>query len=127
MLKDDDKKLVLDYLYKQSLVKIHAKYSIKKKGTAKIKQKAVKMAKKELKNMNDEELIKLFKIISFKEVEKYLRHSMKHSLVFDWVNGSPEKRDIRICEWAHIKISSMTEDELISLYKKLGMTYFPKN
>ncbi len=127
MLKDDDKKLVLDYLYKQCIVKINAKYSVKKRDPAEIKRKAAEMASKELNCMSEEELVKLFKIIAFKEIEKYLQHTVKHSLVFNWVNGPDDKRDVRICEWSHVKINSMSEEELISLYKKLGITYLPQD
>ena len=123
MLKDDDKKLVLDYLYKQCIVKINAKYSLKKRDAAEIKQKAISMARKELKNMKQKELIKLFKIVSIKEVEKYLTHILKNSLVLNWVNGTPEKRDMRISELVNMKMHNMTQDELVAIYKKLGLTF----
>ena len=123
MLKDDDKKLVLDYLYKQCIVKINAKYSLKKRDAAEIKQKAISMARKELENMKQKELIKLFKIVSIKEVEKYLTHTLKNSLVLHWVNGTPEKRDMRISELVNMKMHNMSQDELVAIYKKLGLTF----
>jgi predicted XRE-type DNA-binding protein len=123
MLKDDDKKLVLDYLYKQCIVKINAKYSLKKRDAAEIKQKAISMARKELKNMKQKELIKLFKIVSIKEVEKYLTHILKNSLVLNWVNGTPEKRDMRISELVNMKMHNMSQDELVAIHKKLGLTF----
>lgn len=123
MLKDDDKKLVLDYLYKQCIVKINAKYSLKKRDAAEIKQKAISMARKELKNIKQKELIKLFKIVSIKEIEKYLTHTLKNSLVLNWVNGSPEKRDMRISELVNMKMHNMSQDELVAIYKKLGLTF----
>lgn len=123
MLKDDDKKLVLDYLYKQCIVKINAKYSLKKRDAAEIKRKAISMARKELENMKQKELIKLFKIVSIKEVEKYLTHIIKNSLVLNWINGTPEKRDMRISELVNMKMHNMSQDELVDTYKKLGLTF----
>jgi hypothetical protein len=73
--------------------------------------------------MSTKERIEIYSKLLEKEIINYLIDNINHSLVLDWVNGSPEKREMRINEYAQNQYRLLSKAEKIAICEKLKLTY----
>lgn len=117
MLKGKERQMVLDYLYQECVVNSLDSSAIRKKMTCKIESQL------RYEHISSQERIQIYNKIISKKIIKYLIDNITHSLALDFVNGSPEKRDFRIKEWAENKYKTMSKQEKIAICEILGFKY----
>ena len=103
-------KLVFNYLEKK-----HTKISLFRKNKAEAKRLAY-IEYDELTEGQKKSIVKNL-IIS------YLVDNVSHSLTFSWVNGSPEKRRMRILEYVNSKYNRMDSEEREIIVEKILDNY----
>ena len=103
-------KLVFNYLEKK-----HTKISLFRKNKAEAKRLAY-IEYDELTEGQKKSIVKNL-IIS------YLVDNVSHSLTFSWVNGSPEKRRMRILEYVNSKYNKMDSEEREIIVEKILDNY----
>jgi hypothetical protein len=117
MLKGKERQMVLDYLYQECLVKSHDEFVVRRKMTCKIESQL------RYEHISKKERIEIYNKIIGKKIINYLVENVSNSLAIDSVNGSPEKRKMRIEEWASSKYQNMPKNERVAICEKLGFKY----
>lgn len=80
-------------------------------------------ATKKYKQMSDMDIIKTYKKYLNSEIVKYIANDLDKSMVMYWVNGAPEKRNMRISEYANHKALNLSKFEKIAICDKLGLEF----
>lgn len=119
MLKGKERKIVLDCLYQESLTiaQKHTKIEGDAKRTAKLESQ---LRYERLTNRERRQIY--FNFIS-KKITKYIADDISKSATMYWVNGGPQKREMRIDEYAHYAFARMPENQKIAICEKLGFKY----
>ena len=117
MLKGKERQMVLDYLYQESLINSRDFFATRKKMTCKIESQL------RYEHISGKERIEIYNKIINKKIINFLIECMSQSLSMDYVNGSPEKRKMRITEWATNKYQNMPKNEKIAICEKMGFKY----
>ena len=103
-------KLVFNYLEKK-----HTKISLFRKNKAEAKR----LAYIEYDELTEEQKKSIVKNL----IISYLVDNVSHSLTFSWVNGSPEKRRMRILEYVNSKYNRMDSEEREIIVEKILDNY----
>jgi hypothetical protein len=110
--------VLISYIYDRVLSTRPAKFVIKEK----IQSELISLSYYE--SMTYEEKITLYKKIVDRHIFDYLLNKLENESMFMFfVNGSPEKRRMRIAEYVNHQIRSMEVFEKKEFYKKLGFKY----
>lgn len=117
MLKTKERRMVLDYLYQECVVASQVPSEILKRTGCMLE------AKMKYESLSTKERIEIYSQLLEEEIMKYLIENIHNSLVLDWVNGSPEKREMRINEYARNQYRSLSKAEKIAICEKLKLTY----
>ena len=117
MLKTKERQMVLDYLYQECVVVSQVSSEVLRKTGCMLE------AKMKYESMTTKEKIEIYSKLLDEKIKNYLIHNVTHSLTFDWVNGSPEKREIRIQEYVTNFFCSMSKSEKVAISEKLGLIY----
>ena len=119
MLKGKERQIVLDCLYQESLknAKMHNTAIEEAKRTAKLQ------AKLRFDHLSEREIRQIYSNFIYKEIVKYIEKDISGSSTMYWVNGGPEKRKMRIKEYAHYAFMRMPENQKIAICGKLGYKY----
>jgi len=117
MLKGKERQIVLDYLYQECVANSLDSFEIRKKMTCKIESQL------RYEHISGKERIEIYNKIINKKIINYLINNITHSLAIDFVNGSPDKRDFRIKEWAENKCKNMPKAEKIAICEIIGFKY----
>jgi hypothetical protein len=92
-------------------------FAIRRKMTCKIESQL------RYEHISSKERIEIYNKIINKKIINYLIDNITHSLAIDFVNGSPDKRDFRIKEWAENKCNNMPKSEKVAICEILGFKY----
>lgn len=103
-------KLVFNYLEQK-----HTKINLFRRN----KDEAKRLAYMEYDELSDEQKKSIVKNLTI----SYLIDNVSHSLTFSWANGSPEKRRIRILEYATSKYNKMDSEEREIIVDKIIDSY----
>ena len=117
MLKGKERQMVLDYLYQECVVASQVPSEVLKKSGCMIE------AKMKYEKMSEKERVGIYVKLLEEKIINYLIESISCSLVLDWVNGSPEKRAMRIKEYASTQYKSLSKLEKIAICEKLNVRY----
>lgn len=117
MLKRKERQMVLDYLYQECVVASQVPSEVLKKSGCMIE------AKMKYEKMSEKEIIGIYSKLLEKKITNYLINSMRNSLVMDWVNGCPAKREMRIKEYAQNQYKALSKSEKIAICEKLDIRY----
>lgn len=119
MLKEKERKIVLDCLYQESLrnAKMHNTTIEDSQRTAKLE------AKLRFDHLSENEIRQIYSNFIYKEIVKYIEEDISQSSTMYWVNGGPEKRKMRIKEYAHYAFRRMPENQKIAICGKLKYKY----
>ena len=117
MLKGKERHMVLDYLYQECLINSRDFFASRKKMTCKIESQL------RYEHISGKERIEIYNKIIKKKIINFLIECMSQSLSMDYVNGSPDKRKMRINEWATNKYQNMPKNEKIAICEKMGFKY----
>ena len=117
MLKGKERQIVLDYLYQECVANSLDSFEIRKKMSCKIESQL------RYEHISGKERIEIYNKIINKKITEYLINNISHSLAIDFVNGSPDKRDFRIKEWAENKCKNMPKAEKIAICEIIGFKY----
>ena len=117
MLKRKERRMVLDYLYQECVVASQVPSEILKRTGCMLE------AKMKYESLSTKERIEIYSQLLEKKIINYLIENINHSLVLDWVNGSPEKRKMRINEYAQNQYRLLSKAEKIAICEKLKLTY----
>ena len=117
MLNGKERQMVLDYLYQECIMNSRDFFATRKKMTCKIESQL------RYEHISGKERIEIYKKIINKKITEYLINNISHSLAIDFVNGSPDKRDFRIKEWAENKCKNMSKAEKIAICELIGFKY----
>jgi len=119
MLKGKERKIVLDCLYQEI-------YTERRKSglfpvPAEIEARIQSQLKYE--NISHAQRVQIYYNFISKKITKYIADDISKSATMYWVNGSPQKREMRIQEYAHYAFARMPENEKIAICEKLGYVY----
>lgn len=117
MLKRKERRMVLDYLYQECVVASQVPSEVLKRTGCMLE------AKMKYESMSTKERIEIYSQLLEKEIINYLIKNINNSLVLDWVNGSPEKREIRINEYAQNQYRLLSKAEKVAICEKLELRY----
>lgn len=119
MLKGKERQIVLDCLYQESLTiaQKHTKIEGDAKRTAKLESQL------RYERLTNRERRQIYFNFICKKITKYIADDISKSATMYWVNGAPEKRNIRIQEYAHYAFARMPENQKIAICEKLGFKY----
>ena len=117
MLNGKERQMVLDYLYQECVMNSRDFFASRKKMTCKIESQL------RYEHISGKERIESYNKIINKKIVNFLIECMSQSLSMDYVNGSPEKRKMRITEWATNKYQNMPKNEKIAICEKMGFKY----
>ena len=119
MLKGKERQIVLDCLYQEIY-----EHEMRKSGFAtRSAMIAKEQCKLEYKKISDRQRIEIYSEFVQKEIIKYIKKDMQKSNTMYWVNGSPEKRDMRIEEYARYAYHKMEKNQKIAICFKLGYRF----
>ena len=114
MLKTKERRMVLDYLYQECVVASKDPSEVLKRTGCMIE------AKMKYESMSSKEQVKMYKVLLEKEIVNYFLKNLRDSLTMNWVNGSPDKREARIREYAINQYNNLSKTEKIAICEKLG-------
>ena len=117
MLKGKERQIVLDYLYQECVMNSRDFFASRRKMTCKIESQL------RYEHISGKERVEIYNKIIKKKIINFLIECMSQSLSMDFVNGSPEKRKMRINEWATNKYQNMPKNEKIAICEKMGFKY----
>lgn len=119
MLKEKERQIVLDCLYQESLV--IAKKNTKSEADAKRTAKLESQLRYE--HLSSRERRQIYYEFICKKITKYIADDINKSNTMYWVNGDPEKRHMRIQEYARYAFARMPVNQKIAICNKLGYKY----
>ena len=110
---------MLDCLYQESLTiaQKHTKIEGDAKRTAKLESQL------RYERLTNRERRQIYFNFICKKITKYIADDISKSATMYWVNGAPEKRNMRIQEYAHYAFARMPENQKIAICEKLGFKY----
>ena len=117
MLTGKERQMVLDYLYQECVVASEVHSEVLKRTGCMLE------AKMKYESMSTKERVGIYSELLDGEIKKYLINNLKHSLVLDWVNGTPQKRDMRIKEYVSNQFYSLSKAEKVAICEKLNLRY----
>jgi hypothetical protein len=117
MLKGKERQMVLDYLYQECIKNSKDSFMSRKKMTCKIESQW------NYESLSNKERVHIYNAIISQKIITYLKENVINSLAIDFVNGSPEKRKIRIEEWASNKYKTMSKAEKVAICEIIGFKY----
>ena len=117
MLKGKERQMVLDYLYQECVVASQVPSEVLKKSGCMIE------AKMKYEKMSEKERIGIYVKLLEKKIINYLIENVSNSLAMEWTNGSPQKREMRIYEWAQNKYKNISKSEKIAICEILNIKY----
>ena len=117
MLTGKERQMVLDYLYQECVNASHVHSEILKRAGCMLE------AKMKYENMSKKEKIEIYGKLLDGEIRKYLINNLKRSLVLHWVNGAPEKREMRIKEYVSNQFYSLSKAEKVAICGRLNLRY----
>lgn len=119
MLKEKERQIVLDCLYQESLVvaKQHTNVLEDAQRTARLE------AKLKLDHLTEKQKKYIYYNFISKQITKYIVEDTNASNTMYWVNGSPQKREMRIQEYARYAYARMPTNQKIAICGKLGYKY----
>lgn len=74
-------------------------------------------------NLSEQGKVKIYRKAIQPKIIKYLISELTESLLFSEVNGQPEKRNLRIREYAKYQYDNMLKAQKIAICEKLGLMY----
>ena len=74
-------------------------------------------------NISHRQRINIYYNFISKKITKYISDDISKSATMYWVNGGPQKRKMRIDEYAHYAFARMPENQKIAICEKLGYKY----
>jgi hypothetical protein len=119
MLKGKERKIVLDCLYQEIY-----KNEMRKSGFA-ARSAMIAKVESQLKyeNIPHSQRIDIYYNFISKKIIKYIEKDLLKSNTMYWVNGSSDKRDMRIEEYARYAFARMPKNQKIAICLKLGYKY----
>lgn len=117
MLKRKERRMVLDYLYQECVVASQVPSEVLKRTGCMLE------AKMKYESLSTKERIEIYSQLLEEEIINYLIKNVNNSLVLDWVNGSPQKREMRINEYARNQYRLLSKAEKIAICEKLELRY----
>jgi hypothetical protein len=117
MLRGKERQMVLDYLYQECVVASEVHSEILKRTGCMLE------AKMKYESMSKKEKIHTYNQLLEKKIMNYLIQNVSNSLVLNWVNGSPDKRKMRIEEYAQNQYRLLSKAEKVAICEKLGLLY----
>lgn len=119
MLKEKERQIVLDCLYQEIY-----EHEMRKSGFAtRSAMIAQKQCELKYENISHRQRIKIYSDFIEREIIKYIKKDLQKSNTMYWVNGSPEKRDMRIAEYARYAYNKMAKNQKIAICFKLGYKF----
>jgi hypothetical protein len=115
MLKGKERQIVLDCLYQEIY-----EHEMRKSGFA-ARSAMIAKTQSQLKyeNISHRQRVEIYSKFIQKEIIKYIKKDLQKSNSMYWVNGSPEKRDMRIEEYARYAYARMPKNQKIAICLKL--------
>ena len=117
MLTGKERQMVLDYLYQECVVASEVHSEVLKRTGCMLE------AKMKYESMSTKERIEIYGQLLKKEIINYLIKNMNNSLVLDWVNGTPQKREMRIREYVNTQFHSLSKAEKVAICGRLNLRY----
>lgn len=119
MLKGKERQIVLDCLYQEMYAN-----EMRKSGFA-ARSAMIAKTESQLKyeNISHSQRIDIYHNFISKKITKYIEQDILKSNTMHWVNGSPDKRSMRIKEYARYSYSRMPINQKIAICIKLGYKY----
>ena len=117
MLERKERQMVLDYLYQECIKNSKDSFVTRRQMTCKLESKW------KYETLSDKQKNKIYHTIIQEKIKLYLEENVLKSLAIDSVNGSPEKRRMRIQEWADNKYRTMSKAEKVAICEILGFKY----
>ena len=119
MLEKKERQIVLDCLYQEIY-----EHEMRKSGFAG-RSAMIAQTESQLKyeNISDRQRVDIYFNFISKKITKYIADDISKSATMYWVNGAPEKRNMRIQEYAHYAFARMPENQKIAICEKLGFKY----
>jgi len=119
MLTGKERQIVLDCLYQEIY-----EHEMRKSGFA-VRSSMIAKTESQLKyeNISHRQRINIYYNFICKKITKYIADDISKSATMYWVNGGPQKRKMRIDEYAHYAFARMPENQKIAICEKLGYKY----
>ena len=119
MLTGKERKIVLDCLYQEKYEREmrNSGFAVRSSMIAKSESQL------EYENMSDRQRVNIYYNFISQKITKYIRDDIEKSGALYWVNGTPEKRKMRIKEYAHYAYARMPVNQKIAICNKLGYRY----
>ena len=119
MLKGKERQIVLDCLYQEIY-----EHEMRKSGFA-VRSSMIAKTESQLKyeNISHRQRVEIYYNFISKKITKYIADDISKSATMYWVNGGPQKRKMRIQEYAHYAFVRMPENQKIAICNKLGYKY----
>ena len=119
MLKGKERKIVLDCLYQEIYQR-----EMRNSGSA-VRSAMIAESESQLKyeNISHRQRIDIYYNFISKKITNYIHDDLKKSNTMYWVNGSPDKRDMRIEEYARYSYARMPVNQKVAICNKLGFKY----
>ena len=119
MLKKKERRIVLDCLYQEIY-----ESEMRKSGLAARSAMIAKIdAELKYQKMSTRQRVGIYYNFISKKIINYIREDMQKSNTMYWVNGTPNKRDMRIEEYARYSYALMPANQKIAICDKLGYKY----
>ena len=119
MLKGKERQIVLDCLYQEIY-----EHEMRKSGFA-VRSSMIAKTESQLKyeNISHRQRVEIYYNFISKKITKYIADDISKSATMYWVNGTPEKRNQRIAEYARYAFTRMPENQKIAICEKLRFKY----
>ena len=119
MLEKKERQIVLDCLYQE----IYESEMRKSGLTARSAMIAKIDAELKYQKMSTRQRVGIYYNFICKKITEYIREDMQKSNTMYWVNGDPEKRNMRIDEYARYAYTRMPVNQKVAICNKLGYKY----
>ena len=114
-----ERELILGYIFERKVNCKQGIFVIKNRIEA--RQEAII----EYENMTRKEKLKLYAMLMNDKIRKCLCNELENrSLFMNFVNGTPQKRKMRIESFVFYKVRNMSRKEKKEYYKELGYRFF---
>lgn len=119
MLKGKERQIVLDCLYQEIYKERRASglFPVPSEIEAKVQSQL------KYENISHAQRIQIYYNFISKKIIKYIADDISKSATMYWVNGGPQKREMRIQEYSHYAFVRMPENQKIAICEKLGFKY----
>lgn len=118
MLREDEEKNVLDYLYRQAIGMSSENFSIKSSKNAK------EYAEKTYESLSDEEKIDLHNLLVAQEIIKYFMHISNQSWISILDSGKEDEENLYTL--SQQKFYGLSREQKIEICEKLGLRFIYK-